>query len=168
MEEPIIKQLLNSLPQQGRVSWIGVRPERRAPLVSVASARIWIGKGLEGDHFSGSAASKRQLTLIQGEHLDAVASMLSIPEVEPAWVRRNIVVRGINLLALKNQRFYIGNVLLEYSGLCHPCSRMEEILGAGGYNAMRGHGGITAKVLSEGEIKTGDKVVLAEKPSPHE
>ena len=41
-----------------------------------------------------------------------------------------------------------------------PCSLMEENLGPGGYNTMRGHGGITAAVVQEGEVKFGDSVEL--------
>ena len=78
--------------------------------------------------------------------------------LDPALLRRNIVVAGLNLLALKGRRFRIGGALLEGSGPCEPCSRMEEALGPGGYNAMRGHGGITARVVEGGLIRVGDAV----------
>jgi MOSC domain-containing protein YiiM len=69
------------------------------------------------------------------------------------------VVSGLNLLALKNRRIQIGEeVLLDITGECHPCSRMEEELGPGGYNAMRGHGGITAHIMQGGVLRVGDVV----------
>jgi MOSC domain-containing protein YiiM len=71
-------------------------------------------------------------------------------------LRRNIVVSGINLLALKDKQFRVGGAVLAFSGLCHPCSKMERELGPGGYNAMRGHGGITARVVSAGSVSLGD------------
>lgn len=78
--------------------------------------------------------------------------------VDPARLRRNIVVAGINLLALRACRFRIGDAVFEGSGLAHACSRMEEELGPGGYNAMRGHGGLTARVIRGGLIRVGNSV----------
>lgn len=148
------------MPQQGHVNWIGVRPKRKASLQAVDEVNAITLKGLEGDHFSGSATSKRQVTLIQKEHIDLIASVMQLPELHPGVLRRNIVIDGINLHALKDRRFWVGPVLLEYTGECHPCSRMEEVLGAGGYNAVRGHGGITARIIQGGPINVGDVVQI--------
>lgn len=159
IDQPI-KSLIKVLPQIGKLSWIGLRPERKLPLENVSQVEVTKEKGLVGDHFSSTYSKKRQVTLIQLEHLKGVAAMLDRVEIDPRLTRRNLVVEGINLFALRNQKFKIGEVEFEGTGYCHPCSRMEENLGPGGYNAMRGHGGITAKVISGGVIKLGDAVSL--------
>ncbi|VAW54641.1 FIG060329: MOSC domain protein [hydrothermal vent metagenome] len=153
-----LQQLMQNMPQQGKVEWIGIRAEKRKALKELV--RVFVTeKGLEGDHYAGRSGN-RSVTLIQAEHIKAIASLLHRDEIDPLNLRRNIVVSGINLLALKDREFKIGTVILKMTGLCHPCSRMEEILGEGGYNAMRGHGGINARVISPGEIKRKDKVII--------
>lgn len=159
-DEPVMKQLLRTIPQVGKVEWIGIREARKAFPKPVDQAMATKKTGLDGDHFKGSLSGKRQVTLIQKEHLDAVATILGKNEIDPGLTRRNIVVSGINLLSLKSQKFKIGDATFETSGICAPCNRMEENLGPGGYNAMRGHGGITARVIETGEIKIGDTVEL--------
>lgn len=154
-----LQDLFNTLPQQGRVDWIGVRPAKYETLLSLEEVWAEQDLGLEGDRYA-SRGGKRQVTLIQMEHLAAVASILGRDRLAPGLVRRNIAVSGINLLALKHQSFAIGAARLKYTGLCHPCSRMEDVFGPGGYNALRGHGGITAQVLDSGWIRLGDGVSL--------
>jgi MOSC domain-containing protein YiiM len=151
--------LLKSLPQQGCVEWIGVRPSRGEAMIELESVQVDLEHGLEGDRFGGRAGNPRQVTLIQQEHLKVIASCLHLETVSPLQLRRNIVVSGINLLALKDKMFRVGDVVLEFSGLCHPCSKMERQLGEGGYNAVRGHGGITARVCEAGLISLKNKVV---------
>ena len=153
-----IADLLNTLPQTGRVKWIGLRPARDEAMVEVQSVEASQEKGLVGDRFSGREGNPRQVTLIQYEHLPVIAACLGHNEILAQTLRRNIVVSGLNLLALKGKPFRIGSATLEYSGLCHPCSKMERLLGPGGYNAMRGHGGITARVLIDGRINVTDPV----------
>lgn len=151
---------MNTMPQLGKIEWIGLRPARREALQSVEGVEITVESGLVGDHYKGSSR-KRQVTLIQAEHLQTVASILQKDQIDPALTRRNIVVSGVNLLAFNKQQLQIGDeVILEMTGLCHPCSRMEENLGAGGYNAMRGHGGINTRVIKGGRIQVGDMVKL--------
>jgi MOSC domain-containing protein YiiM len=152
-----LKDLLSTVPQSGRVEWIGLRPARRAPVLPQQAVEALVANGLRGDRYDSSG--KRQVTLIQAEHLPVMASLLHI-SIEPAMLRRNLMVSGVNLLALKGARFHIGEALLEGTGTCEPCSRMEDALGPGGYNAMRGHGGITARVIEAGWIKVGDAVTF--------
>ena len=155
-----LKDLIQNLPQKGRVEWIGVRPDKKAPLQLVDTVKV-LAKGLQGDHYSGRSGN-RSVTLIQAEHIKTITSLLHKKRIDPAELRRNIVISGINLLALKGREFKIGSAVLKMTGLCHPCSRMEENLGDGGYNAVRGHGGINASVISQGIIKLGDNVEVAE------
>ena len=159
-EGSILGKLMDTLPQTGRITWIGIRPERKQMPEALADVEAITDRNLAGDHYQGKPGSKRQVTLIQAEHLAAVASIMGLPALDPGLIRRNLVVAGLNLLALKDRQFWVGEVLLAYTGLCHPCSRMEENLGPGGYNAMRGHGGITARILQGGSIKLGDVVRL--------
>lgn len=155
-----LQELFNTLPQIGIIQWMGVRPEREAAMTVVNTVEARAGKGLTGDRYA-SKNGKRQVTLIQGEHLLAIASLLGRENIAPELLRRNIVVTGINLLALKDKQFQVGSALLEYTGLCHPCSAMETTFGAGGYNAVRGHGGITARILESGIIKIGDQLIAS-------
>ncbi|MDP1675170.1 MAG: MOSC domain-containing protein [Burkholderiales bacterium] len=157
--ESPLRALMEIFPHAGKLEWIGLRPAKRAPLQSFGHVEVIADHGLAGDHKATRAGGKRQVTLIQREHIEAIAKLLGREAVDPTLLRRNLVVSGINLLALRGERFRIGEVLFESTGLCEPCSRMEEVLGAGGYNAMRGHGGITAQVLNGGMIAAGDAVV---------
>lgn len=112
-------------------------------------------RGLAGDH---GASDKRALTLIQAEHLPVIGAILGCGPVQAAVLRRNLVVAGLNLSALKERQIRIGAALVEITGICAPCSRMEEDLGPGGYSAMRGHGGWCARVVEAGQIACNDPV----------
>lgn len=140
--------------RQGRVDWIGLRSERYADIDVVETASL-IESGFVGDH---GRAGKRAVTLIQAEHLPVIAALSGHTSVAPADLRRNLVISGLNLLALRKGLLRVGEVVLEIHGPCPPCSRMEKTLGPGGYNAMRGHGGWYASVVTPGDVSIGDVV----------
>jgi len=158
MDKGTIGQLMQTFSKPGELVWIGVRPARGEAMISVDEVMANQRSGLIGDRYNGSSG-KRQVTLIQWEHLAVLASMTG-KTISPEILRRNLVIKGINLLALKDHTFQIGDAILQTTGLCHPCSKMEQILGPGGYNAMRGHGGLTARVLKTGVMKIGDLLVV--------
>lgn len=154
----LFARYLDDLPQ-GQLEWIGLRPARKTPMNIVNTAQAIAGFGLEGDRrCQGSEGSARQVTIISVEYLHIIAQLLQKTSVDPALLRRNLVVSGINLTALRHQRFRIGDALIEATAQCHPCSRMEKVLGKNGVAAMLGHGGLCAKIIQGGTLTVGDKV----------
>ncbi|WP_299984619.1 MOSC domain-containing protein [uncultured Ruegeria sp.] len=149
-----LKTLIAGWAQPGCVEWIGLRPDRRAKMATVDAAMI-SADGLEGDR---GRAGKRAVTLIQHEHLTAIGSYLGQGPVAPDILRRNLVVSGINLAALKGREVQVGEAILRFTVICAPCSRMEEAFGKGGYSAVRGHGGWCAEVIRPGRVMLGDAV----------
>ncbi|MBW8846494.1 MAG: MOSC domain-containing protein [Burkholderiales bacterium] len=155
---------LNTPPAhiQGRVEAIIVRGAPRDPARRIERTMALAGIGLADDRLGrrGEAElSTRQVTLIQQEHLPLIAAFARSGAIDPVGLRRNLVVSGINLLSLKNAQLRVGEALLQIVGPCQPCSRMEEVIGPGGYAAMRGHGGMTARVLEAGAIGVGDAII---------
>lgn len=167
-----LRELTQRFSSQGRVNAIFLRPARLVPVVSVSEVVAEPGRGLVGDRRSlalrtGDSAQKREVTLFQAEHVPVMAAWLGLASLEPMRLRRNLIVSGINLLSMRSpfrdvqlQWCFGDEVILELTGSCDPCSRMETELGEGGYNAMRGHGGLTARILRGGTIRLGDAVRL--------
>lgn len=144
----------------GRIEWIGRASATRAVIEALPQAELLAGRGLAGDHHALSArGGARQVTLIQSEHLRETAAQLQRP-VSPELCRRNLLIAGLDLLALRGRRLRIGSAVLEISGDCTPCRRMEETLGPGGLAAMQGRGGVTARVLEPGSVRVGDAVMV--------
>lgn len=165
-----LRALVATFPRAGRLEAIVLRTARGAPALRVDAALAVAARGLDGDRGAQRAprtpgGGARQVTLIQAEHLPAIAALAGLPALAPEALRRNLVVSGLNLLAARTLfadlplRLRLGDaVVLELTGPAEPCSRMEAALGPGGYNAMRGHGGVTARVLEGGRLRVGDAV----------
>jgi MOSC domain-containing protein YiiM len=146
---------LKIVPQVGTVTWLGVRPARGAPMLVRDEIELVADRGVAGDRYASNG--NRQVTLIQEEHLSVIAALTG-GSATPDLVRRNVVVKGVNLLSLWKQRFAIGDAILIGTGACAPCEKMEIALGIGGFQAMRGHGGICARIERSGVIRNGDRV----------
>ena len=156
-----LQELIARVPQTGRVRWIGVRPESRGEMLMLDAVEARREAGLTGDHARPGARNARQVTLIQWEHLAVIGSLLGRDETNPVVpedLRRNLLISGINLFSLKGRRFRIGQAILETTGWCQPCARLELRLGEGTFQAVRGHGGITARVIESGIIRLDDQL----------
>lgn len=171
-----LRELTANFSTTGRLEKIILRPARNQPANFVAQTCAEPGRGIIGDRYANRESTKpgrREITLIQAEHLPLLASWLNRNELDARLLRRNLVVSGINLLSLRSPFpdrkviCQIGNELqIEITGPCDPCSKMERELVIGTYNIMRGHGGVTAQVLRAGKINIGDEVVALAAPTP--
>ena len=119
------------------------------------------GKGLEGDRFFGAIRNghtrpEKAVTLIQAETIEA----LSIEGVvlEPGETRRNLTTRGIDLNALVNRRFKVGDAVMEGYELCEPCFVLEKRTGKKIRGPLENRGGLRAYVITSGVIRIGDSI----------
>lgn len=152
-----LAELTSRFPRAGCLEKILLRPARKSDLVPLEMVAV-SPDGLTGDH---ARPGKRAVTLIQQEHIPVIAALSGHDALDPVIFRRNLVVSGLNLNACRGKRLQIGaDVVLEVTGPCAPCSRMETALGEGGYNAMRGHGGWCARVIATGQMSIRDAVVV--------
>jgi MOSC domain-containing protein YiiM len=162
---PDLRSLTSRFVHPGIVEAIWLRPARGVAAVAVQSAEAVVARGLLGDRSAErTTGGKRQVTLIQAEHLPLIARWSGVPTIDAGSLRRNLVIAGFNLLSARSPfadqivHVVIGNAVLVVTGDCAPCSKMEDLLGRGGYNALRGHGGVTARVVQGGRIAIGDSI----------
>ncbi len=117
--------------------------------------------GLSGD-FRGAVKpggrGRRQVSLMQADHW--AAAMVELGHDLPWWHRRcNLLVDGIALPRIPGSLLRIGDVVIEITQECDPCSRMEEILpGLRAVLTPDWRGGALGRVLAGGEIRVGDEI----------
>jgi MOSC domain-containing protein YiiM len=150
---------------QGRVEAIHITGSRGAPMQAIQRATALAGYGLEGDRYtrlaldgSGDVEPDRELTLIEGEAIDGLAADHGI-HLEPGESRRNVTTRGIRLNDLVGLRFRIGSVECEAVALCEPCQDLVNMLGKPVLRPLVHRGGLTARILTDGDITIGDEIV---------
>ena len=151
---------------EGVVEGIYVAREGSAAMERADEVRIVEGRGIEGDrYFEGTGfwtpyGDVCEVTLIEGEDLDHIEDELGI-SVKSGQHRRNIVTRGIRLLDLRRKRFRVGEALLEFDRSRPPCRHVQDLSEPGMTRALRGRGGICARVIEGGKIRARDRIEAA-------
>jgi MOSC domain len=128
------------------------------------------GKGIVGDRFFGRASRmKAAVSFVAAEALEAVTAELGLASpLDPRLMRRNLVVRGMDLNALRLGDFALeqdgGAVRFSGSRETAPCEWMDAVLAAGARDALRGRGGLRATPLDDGRLSVGPAVLHAAVP----
>ena len=150
----------------GFVEGIYIAPRGGARAERVAQARALQGRGLEGDRYSeGTGHWSRfglracEVTLVEAKDLEAMEEEAGV-RVMDGEHRRNVVVRGLDLDGLRRERFRIGETIFEYQKPCSICRHVERLTEPGMTEALKGRGGICARVVEGGRIREGDPITV--------
>ena len=122
------------------------------------------GCGLEGDRYCvGTGHWSRfgrvcEVTFIAAEDLDDIERETGV-SVKNGEHRRNVVSRGISLKTLRRgERFRVGEGVFDYRGPRSVCRHVERLTEPGMTQALKGRGGICARVIESGTVRTGDEI----------
>lgn len=130
------------------------QPAGENPIVEVEQVECVAGRGLRGDRFFDFKEDyKGQVTLFSWEIFDALRKAQGKTELSPAVLRRNIVVEGLDLDALIGKRFELQGVTLEGTGECKPCYWMDQAVGSGAEDWLKGRGGLRCKIVTDGVLR---------------
>jgi len=148
----------------GILEWIGVR-EKDKDIKSVDEVIAIENLGLEGDKITLKKSKKRQVTLMQKEHISVILSLANENNQDTIknilyFFKRNLIVSKYNIQDLKGKYFRIGDAIFYGTGDCKPCKKIENLLGKCMFEAMQGMGGITASIVKTGKIKVKDELNL--------
>ena len=146
----------------GTIELIAISAEAEGLMTTVRSAKALAYRGLRGDRyecgagsFSNPSGRGYDLTLVEAEALEELAA--GGVKVAPFEARRNLVVRGVSLDDLIGKRFHVGEVECFGQRRCEPCAHLERLTRPGVLRGLVHRGGLRADVLSDGEIRVGDR-----------
>jgi MOSC domain-containing protein YiiM len=148
----------------GTVHSIYITAQFSEPTHAVETVHAVPNLGLEGDRYFGQAGvgkkrsgTGRDITLIEVEAIEAIQRESGI-QLSPGEARRNIVTQGVALNHLVGQEFQVGEVRLRGVRLCEPCQHLVSLTEPGVLPALVHRGGLRAEILTDGTIRSGDRI----------
>ena len=130
------------------------QPPGEEAAVEMASVECTAGRGLRGDRFFDYKEDyKGQITFFAWEVYEDLCRQFKIHDKHTGVLRRNAITRGIDLNTLVGRRFSIQDIQFEGMGECSPCYWMNVAFGPGAEDALRGRGGLRARILTSGILR---------------
>jgi len=136
----------------------------------LGKAFLKVGWGIEADAHSGDW--HRQISLLAVESMEKLAATmpdgipgLDCPSFQPGDFAENLTTRGMELYTIPvGTQLRIGNeVILEVTQIgkeCHLGCAIRELVG----DCIMPREGIFARVIEEGWVESGDKMIIMTKP----
>ena len=135
---------------------------------SVTSVTAITGGGLSGDRYLSNlgfwkSVDSCEVTMISQEELDLAGKRARVEvrqQLAAGGHRRNFVVSDLDITALTEAEFSIGDAVFRFHKSRPPCAYLDRISGKGMYNSLRRHSGICVKVVTGGSVSIGDTIRL--------
>ena len=129
------------------------------PAIEVPTIECVAGHGIRGDrYFDFKDDYKGQVTFFSGEVFDQLCIALGLHDCSPAAIRRNVITRGVNLNDLIGQNFEVQGVNFHGMEECRPCYWMDRAIAPGAEQFLKGRGGLRARILSNGEMRSTARI----------
>ena len=174
---------------QGVVTAVSVSGTHTMSKPNADSITLLAGLGVDGDAHQGvtvkhrsrvakdpTVPNLRQVHLIHAELHDELRD--AGYDLTPGQMGENITTRGVDLLGLPvGARLTLGtDAVVEITGLRNPCYQLDGLqqglMGATLDRDEHGHlvrkAGIMGIVLTGGEVRPGDAILVELPPAPHE
>lgn len=130
------------------------KPAGEAPIIEVDEVECVADQGLVNDRFFGYKDNyKGQITFFEHEVYERLCQQFEAPDLSPSVFRRNVITRGVDLNSLIGTQFEIQGIRFEATEECRPCYWMDQAVGTGAELAMKGHGGLRARILTSGVLR---------------
>jgi MOSC domain-containing protein YiiM len=125
------------------------------PAIEVPMIECVAGHGIRGDRFFDYRDDyKGQITFFAAEIFDELCGTLGLPGCSPVLVRRNVITRDVDLNELIGCEFEVQGVQFHGTEECRPCYWMDRAIAPGAEEFLKGRGGLRAKILSAGELRS--------------
>jgi MOSC domain-containing protein YiiM len=126
------------------------------PAIPVEQVECVVGRGVRGDRFFDFKPDYNgQITFVAMETLERIQQILKLEKTPAGATRRNVHTRGVDLNELIGVKFELGGVRFEGTEECSPCKWMNHAIAPGAEELLRGHGGLRARILSDGILRVG-------------
>lgn len=125
------------------------------PMYEVPRIECVAGHGIRGDRFFDYREDYRgQITFFALEVFDELCGTLEIQDCSPTLLRRNVMSRDIDLGSLIGKKFEVQGVGFLGVAECRPCYWMNQAIAPGTEDFLKGRGGLRAKILSDGILRS--------------
>ncbi len=149
---PVIRHLFVS-PGHNYVGHHGREPSAH-PIVEVEAVECVVGQGLVGDRYFGHKDNyKGQITFFAWEVYQELCDRFGIRDKPPSVFRRNAITAGLDLNRLIGVEFELQGIRFLGTEECRPCYWMDRAFAPGAEAALRGKGGLRARLLTSGTLR---------------